>query len=73
MENSVEHKIHQIQRITGSNGKSEYRGRTYAKNEVVLQPGCTRDAFDLLGLEFYKLVTTVITDDDSLNIYTIPV
>ena len=31
LENSVEHKIHQIQHITGINGKIEYHGWTYAK------------------------------------------
>ena len=32
LENSVKQKIHQIQRITGRNGKREYRGCIYAKN-----------------------------------------
>ena len=36
LENSVKHKIHQIVRITSKNDKTEYRGRKYAKNEVVL-------------------------------------
>ena len=47
--NSVEQKIHQIHCITGSNGKTEYRGWTYAKNEVVLQPGWISNDF-----EFYE-------------------
>ena len=46
LDNSVKNKIHQIERITGRNGKKEYRGWTYAKNEVVLQPGCISDAFE---------------------------
>ena len=46
LENSVEQKIQQIQRTTGSNGNTEYRGWTYAKNEVVLQPGWISDAFE---------------------------
>ena len=33
LENSVEQKINQIQHITGRNGKREYRGWTYARNE----------------------------------------
>ena len=43
--NSVKHKIHQIQRITFRNGKTGYRGMTYSKNEVVLEPGWIIDAF----------------------------
>ena len=43
-ENSAEHQIHQIQCITSMNGKTEYHGWTYAKNEVVLQSGFIRDA-----------------------------
>ena len=38
-ENSVEHKVHQIQPIIGSNGKTDYRGWAYVKNEVILEPG----------------------------------
>ena len=73
MENSVKHQIHQIMRITSNNGKTEYCGRTYAKNEVVLEPGWISDAFELREPEFYKLVTTVTHDDDSPNIYNVPV
>ena len=47
LENSVKHQIHQIIRITSNNSKTEYHGRTYAKNEVVLEPGWISDAFDL--------------------------
>ena len=72
MENSVKQKIHQILRITSSNGKSEYRGRTYAKNRVVLEPGWISDAFEFYEPEFYKLLTTVTRDNDSENIYTLP-
>ena len=46
LENSVKHQIQQIQRITTSNIKTEYRGRTYAKNKVVLEPGWISDAFE---------------------------
>ena len=42
------------------------------KNEVVLQPGWIRDAFDFREPEVYKLVTKVTRDDDSPNIYTVP-
>ena len=54
------------------NGKAEYRGRTYAKNGVELEPGWISDAFELCETEFYKLMTTVTRDDDSPNIYTVP-
>ena len=60
MENSVEQKIHEIQRITGRNGK-----KTYAKNEVVLKSGWIRDAFEFCEAELQKIVTTVTHDDDS--------
>ena len=73
MENSVKHKINQILRITENNSKTEYRGRTCAKNEVVLEPGIVSDAFEFRGPEFYKLATTVTRDDDSQNINTVPV
>ena len=53
--------------------KTEYRGWTYAKNEVVLQPGWISDAFEFRELNFYKLVTSVTRDDDSQNMYTVPV
>ena len=45
LNNSVKHQIHQILRITSKNGKTEYHGSTYAKNEVVLEPGWISDAF----------------------------
>ena len=43
------------------------------KNEVVLEPGWVSYAFKLRKPEFYKLVETVIRDDYSQNIYTLPV
>ena len=73
MENSVKHQIHQILRITSKNGKTEYRGSTNAKNDFVLEPGWISDAFELCEPELYNLVTTVTHDDDSPNIYTVPV
>ena len=73
LDNSVEQKIHQIQCITGKNGKTEYCGWTYAKNEVLLEPGWISDAFEFHEPELYKLVTTVTRDDDSQNIFTVPV
>ena len=71
MENSVKHQIHQILRITRKNGKIEYRGRTYAKNDVVLEPGWISDDFEWRETQLYKLVTTVTRDDGNPNIYTI--
>ena len=71
--NSVKHQIHQIIRINSKNGKTEYRGRTGAKNYVVLEPGWISDAFKLSGPELYKLVTTVTHDYNSPNNYTVPV
>ena len=73
MDKSIKHQIHQIIRITGNNGKTEYRGRTYAKNYVVLELGWISDAFELHEPELYNLVTTVKRDDYNTNIYTVPV
>ena len=73
MENSFKQQIHQIIRIPSNIGKTECRGRTCAKNEVVLETGCISDAFELREPKLYKLVTTVTRDDDSQNIYTAPV
>ena len=72
-ENSVKQQIEQIICITSTNGKTEYRGSTYAKNDVVLELGWISDSFEFREPEFYKLVTTVTRDDDSRNIYTVPV
>ena len=47
LDNSGNHQIHQILRITIKNGKTEYRGRIYAKNEVVIEPGCISNYFEL--------------------------
>ena len=73
MEIFFELKIHQIKRITGRNGKIQYSERKYAKNEVLLEPGWSSDPFEFHEPEFYKLVTRVTRDDDSQNIYTLPV
>ena len=73
MENSLKQQIHQIIRITSKNSKTEYRGSKYAKNEVGLESGWISDAFDLREPEFYKLVIMVTCDDDSRNIYTVPI
>ena len=73
MESSVKHQIHQILRITSKNGRTEYHGSTYAKNDVVLEPGWINNASELREPEFYKLATAVTSDDDSQNIFTVPV
>ena len=73
LDKNFKQKIHQIICITGRNGKKEYHGRTYAKNEVILEPGCISDSSKLREPEFYNLVTAVTPDDDSQNIYTVPV
>ena len=73
LENSVKNQIHQIIRITSKNGRTEYHGSKYAKNDVVLEPGWISDDFELSEPEFYQLVTTVTRDDDGSNIYTVTV
>ena len=73
MKNSVKHQIHQIPHITSKHGKTGYRGRTYAKNEVVLEPGWISEYFELREPEFYKPRKTVTRDDDIRNIFTSPI
>ena len=73
MGNNFKHQIHQIIRITSKNGKIEYRGRTYAKNEFVLEPGWISDYFELREPEFYKLAAMVTRHYESRNIYNVPV
>ena len=46
---------------------------TYAKNEVVIEPGWISNAFELREPEFYKLVKTVTCYEDSKNIYTVTI
>ena len=53
--------------------KREYRGRKFSKNDVVIEPSWISNDFELREPEIYKLVTTVTRDDDSRNIYTVPV
>ena len=73
MENSAKQEIYQISRITIKNSKTEYRGRTYTKNEVVIEPGWLSYAVEFHEPEFYKLVKTVTRDDDSKMFYSLPV
>ena len=47
--NSVEQQLYQIQRITGRNGKTRYRGWMDVKKEVLCEPGWISDAFELRG------------------------
>ena len=53
--------------------KIEYCGRTYAKNDVVLEPDWISDAFEFCEPEIYKLVTMETRDDYCRNIYTVPI
>ena len=43
------------------------------EKKVVLQPGWISDTFEFREPELYKLMTTVTRDDNSRNIYTVPV
>ena len=46
LEKSIKLQIHKITRITDNNGKTDYCGRKYAKNEVVLEPGWIHETFE---------------------------
>ena len=43
------------------------------KNGAALEPGWISDSFDFREPELYNLVTTVTHDDDSQNMYTVPI
>ena len=43
------------------------------KNEVVLEQVWISDAFKFCETEFYNLVTTVTSDDDSRKFYAVPI
>ena len=45
LETSIKPQIHKITRITDNKGKTEYHGRTYANNEVSLEPGWIYEIF----------------------------
>ena len=52
---------------------TDIHGRTYANNEVALEPGWIRDNFDFSEPELYKLVKTVTCDVIQHKTYTVPV
>ena len=69
-EKSIKHQIQKITRITDKNGKTKYLGRTYANNEVALEPGWIRENFEFSEPEFYKQVTTTTCDETQRKTYT---
>ena len=73
METSIKPQIHNITRITDNNGKTKYLGRTYANNEVALEPGWICEKFAFSETEFYKQVTTVTCDVTQNKTYIVPV
>ena len=73
METSIHPQIHKISRITDSNGKTKYLGRTYANIEVALEPGWIREIFEFSEPDFYKQVTTARCDETQHKTYNVPV
>ena len=73
METSINPQIHNITRINGNNGKTKYLGRSYANNEVALEPGWIRETFEFSEPDFYKKVTTVTCDETKNKTYIVPV
>ena len=73
METSINPQIHNITRITDNNGKNKYLGRTYANNEVALEPCWIREFFEFSEPDFYKQVTTVTCDETKHKTYIVPV
>ena len=73
METSINPQIQKITRITENNRKTKYLRRTYANNEVELEPGWIRESFEFSEPVFYKLVTTVTCDETQHKTYTVSV
>ena len=63
LETSIHPQIQKISRITDSNGKTKYLGRTLTNNEVALEQCWIRENFDFSEPDFYKQVTTARCDD----------
>ena len=73
LETSIHPQIHKISRITDSNGKTNYLGRKYANNEVVLEQCWIREISEFSEPDFYKQVKTVTCDETQHNTYIVPV
>ena len=53
LETSIHPQIHKISRITDSNGKTKYLGRTFINNEVALEQCWIREKFEFGEPDFY--------------------
>ena len=73
METIIHPQIHKISRITDSNGKTKYLGRTYENNEVALEQCWIREIFEFSEPDFYKQVTTVTCDETRHKTYIVHV
>ena len=73
METSIYPQIQKISRITDSNGKTKYTGRTYTNNEVALEQCWIREIFEFSEPYLYKQVTTVTCDETRHKTYIVPV
>ena len=73
MEISIHPQIHKLSRITDSNGKTKYLGRTFTNNEVALEQFGIRENFEFSELDFYKQVTTVRCDETRHKTYIVPI
>ena len=73
MEKSIHPQIHKISRITDSNSKTKYLGRTFTNNEVALEQCWIHGNFEFSEPDFYKQVTTVRCDETRHKTYNVPV
>ena len=73
METGIHPQIHKISRITDSNGKTKYLGRTVKNNEVALEQCWIHEIFEFSEPDFYKQVTTARCDETRHKTYTVPV
>ena len=65
--------MQKITRITDSNGKTKYLGRTYTNNEIALVHCWIREKFEFSEPYFYKQVTTLTCDETRHKTYIVPV
>ena len=73
METIIHPQIHKISRITDSNGKTKYLGRTFTNNEVALEQCWIREIFEFSEPDFHKQVTTVWLDETRYKTHNVPV
>ena len=73
LETSIHPQLQKISRITDSNGKTKYLGRTFTNNEVALEKRWIHENFEFNEPDFYKQVKNPRSDLTQHKTYTVPV